>query len=316
MTSQPELTPCGAMFAIFKRHAHISNLELCEMILSSKPLSEGRSPVSRAQDRSWVSRYIVHAPVGTLQERYFSDYGVAASRVLSKLRSSRSNRLANDQIVEMVCGPAGKPLEEALAACHQDVNLYRNALARLAGSAGMGSYERAESVMVLFIAAGCSANVRASVTYALDYANTTCGGGTSTPLHAAVASLHGAEAEHAAAPLGLMPIEGDFVAGDPHWVEPSEQGIELGALCVGDGDITAVGPDVSARHAHLWCNAGGAWFVEDLGSTNGTRIEDGSTGEVRELAAGVPAQLRAGDLLRLGATTTFAIMAGLPGSVG
>lgn len=217
----------------------------------------------------------------------------------------------------MVCGPFGKPLEDALAACHQDVNLYHNALTRLAGSAGMGSYEHAESVMVLFIAAGCSANVRASVTYALDSANTTCAGGTSTPLHVAVAGLSDAdERDVAAAPLGLMSIEGDFVAGYPHWVEPSERGIELGALCVGDGDITAVGSDVSARHARLWCNADGEWFVEDLGSTNGTRIEDGSTGEVRELVAGKPARLRAGDLLGLGAATTFAIMSGLPGTVG
>lgn len=133
----------------------------------------------------------------------------------------------------------------------------------------------------------------------------------------AVAGLSGADERAAAtSSLGLMSIEGDFVAGYPHWVEPSERGIELGALCVGDGDITAVGSDVSARHARLWCNADGEWFVEDLGSTNGTRIEDGSTGEVRELVAGKPARLRAGDLLGLGAATTFAIMSGLPGTVG
>lgn len=66
MASQVELTPCGAMFDIFKRAAHLSHIELCGLVLSSRPLADGRSPQSRAADRSWVSRFIVRAPVGTL----------------------------------------------------------------------------------------------------------------------------------------------------------------------------------------------------------------------------------------------------------
>ena len=73
MASQVELTPCGAMFDIFKRAAHLSHIELCGLVLSSRPLADGRSPQSRAADRSWVSRFIVRAPVGTLQQRYFAD---------------------------------------------------------------------------------------------------------------------------------------------------------------------------------------------------------------------------------------------------
>lgn len=65
MASQTELTPCGAMFDIFKRAARLSHIELCGLVLSSRPLADGRSPQSRAADRSWVSRFIVRAPVGT-----------------------------------------------------------------------------------------------------------------------------------------------------------------------------------------------------------------------------------------------------------
>lgn len=54
MASQVELTPCGAMFDIFKRAAHLSHIELCGLVLSSRPLADGRSPQSRAADRSWV----------------------------------------------------------------------------------------------------------------------------------------------------------------------------------------------------------------------------------------------------------------------
>ena len=43
MASQVELTPCGAMFDIFKRAAHLSHIELCGLVLSSRPLADGRS---------------------------------------------------------------------------------------------------------------------------------------------------------------------------------------------------------------------------------------------------------------------------------
>ena len=43
MASQVELTPCGAMFDIFKRAAHLSHIELCGLVLSSSPLADGRS---------------------------------------------------------------------------------------------------------------------------------------------------------------------------------------------------------------------------------------------------------------------------------
>ena len=46
MASQAELTPCGAMFDIFKRAAHLSHIELCGLVLSSRPLADGRSPQS------------------------------------------------------------------------------------------------------------------------------------------------------------------------------------------------------------------------------------------------------------------------------
>ena len=68
----------------------------------------------------------------------------------------------------MVCGPAGEPMVRALEECHQDTNLYRNALDRLSQAAELMPAERAEAVLVLFVAVGCSADVRSSVNYAID----------------------------------------------------------------------------------------------------------------------------------------------------
>ena len=181
MASQVELTPCGAMFDIFKRAAHLSHIELCGLVLSSRPLADGRSPQSRAADRSWVSRFIVRAPVGTLQQRYFAEYGTSAARIMSQLALRQRNPMDSTAVINMVCGPAGEPMVRALEECHQDTNLYRNALDRLSQAAELMPAERAEAVLVLFVAVGCSADVRSSVNYAIDYAHATCGGGTSTP---------------------------------------------------------------------------------------------------------------------------------------
>lgn len=162
MASQAELTPCGAMFDIFKRAAHLSHIELCGLVLSSRPLADGRSPQSRAADRSWVSRFIVRAPVGTLQERYFADYGTSAARIMSQLALRRRNPMDAAAVTNMVCGPAGEPMVRALEECHQDTNLYRNALERLSQAAELMPAERAEAILVLFVAVGCSADVRSS----------------------------------------------------------------------------------------------------------------------------------------------------------
>ena len=146
MASQAELTPCGAMFDIFKRAAHLSHIELCGLVLSSRPLADGRSPQSRAADRSWVSRFIVRAPVGTLQERYFADYGTSAARIMSQLALRRRNPMDAAAVTNMVCGPAGEPMVRALEECHQDTNLYRNALERLSQAAELMPAERAEAI--------------------------------------------------------------------------------------------------------------------------------------------------------------------------
>ena len=146
MASQVELTPCGAMFDIFKRAAHLSHIELCGLVLSSRPLADGRSPQSRAADRSWVSRFIVRAPVGTLQQRYFAEYGTSAARIMSQLALRQRNPMDSTAVINMVCGPAGEPMVRALEECHQDTNLYRNALDRLSQAAELMPAERAEAI--------------------------------------------------------------------------------------------------------------------------------------------------------------------------
>jgi pSer/pThr/pTyr-binding forkhead associated (FHA) protein len=56
-------------------------------------------------------------------------------------------------------------------------------------------------------------------------------------------------------------------------------------------------PDASRKHAKL-CLRGGAWWLEDLGSTNGTHL--GEFGQSKRIAS--PVELVPGQIFRFGAT--------------
>jgi hypothetical protein len=229
---------------------------------------------------------------------------------MSQLALRQRNPMDSTAVINMVCGPAGEPMVRALEECHQDTNLYRNALDRLSQAAELMPAERAEAVLVLFVAVGCSADVRSSVNYAIDYAHATCGGGTSTPRSLGMSMTAGEREPAPAHPLGLLRVQNSFVVSAPRWIQPSEQGVEIGALATGEGDITDVGDDVSARHAHIWCDAQNIWHVEDLSSTNGTVVVNGATRVCIQVEPGRSAQLNPGDELKLGESTTYAILFG------
>lgn len=266
-----ELTPCGALFETMKRYGGISHKDLARLVLSGRPLADGKSPLSRCDDRTWVSRFIVHAPVGSLQDRYFCDWGVAALRVSARLRSRDGKGLSAEEALSLVTNQGGALMEQALRECHQDLALYRNVLERLARGAGYSVEERSELAMVLFVAAGCSANVKRACAYVLDYVKTVHGGRLET-VPAAVMDQGEQPGEASADPreqaqaLGLLRMVGGLVSGGLHWVQPLSDGVEIGALALGPDDINDVELDVSGHHLRIWCNEAGRWCVQGLGS--------------------------------------------------
>lgn len=275
--TEAHLTPCGALFAAMKKYGGMSYKELASLVLSGKPLADGRSPASRVSDRTWVSRFIVHAPVGSLQDRYFSDFGVSSLRIVARLKAREKRALSSEQILGFIVGDGGTMMKEALSAAHQDVALYDNVLARLIGGAGYTNDERVEIAMTLFVAAGCTANVRAAAQFAVNYARSIHGDNLATTPAATLGDAQEASGRIAGAPfaLGLVRVVDGYVKGSAHWVSPEGDGVEIGALALGEDDITNVGPRVSGRHAHIWCDEEGRWFVEDLGSRNGTVVISG-----------------------------------------
>ena len=319
-----EITPVSVLFDLAKRQCGVSHKELATMLLSGRPLSDGRSPQSRVDDRTWVSRFIVHAPGGTLTDRYFCDYTVGALRLAARMKSRSKRALSGEAILDIVCGEAGRAMDDALRAHGQNPTLYRNMLERIACEGSLSADERAEVALVLLVTAACTADVRRAVAEARDFADTAHGGGLVTPPPTLVAASPDAGLTAADEPprwLGLLRVMNGLVAGAPQWMEPTATGSEIGALALTEGAANEVGPDVSGAHARIWCDETGAWWVEGLDSRHGTVLVSGVSGEEtvvepprgqREGWQPAPIPLAVGDQLRLAASTTFLVIEGYP----
>lgn len=310
--SKRDHTPSEVLFSTLKRKGGIPHQELASLILSTRPLNDGRSPIEHAKDRTWLSHVIVHAPIGAQQERYFLDYGMAATRVMARLRSKRNRSLDAAEILEMLRGESCGEMERALALCHQNPDLYTNYLSRIADQKDLTLNERAKLGLVLFVAAGCSASSKRAVEYVRNYTQTSSGPGTNTPQAMANGTTDGGDGRTKERPqtLGLLRVEDERILGEINWLDPDGRVLTIGALALGDGDVTDVGVDVSAEHAHIWRDDERGWLVEDLGSTNGTRLTDALSGKTVELTPGEPVPLNPGDELTLAGSTTFVVVEG------
>lgn len=323
-----DITPASVLFQLLKQQGGVSHKELAGLILSGRPLSDGRSPQSRIDDRTWVSRFVVHAQPATLTDQYFCDFTVGALRVASRMKSRERRALSSQAIIDMVCGPAGRAMDDALRTHGQDPVPYRNLLARIAAEGGLCADERAEVAMVLLITVALTCDVRRAVAEAQDFARDAYGGRLVTPPMAMARSgegegrTEGSDAAGVLKPvLGLLRVRDGYVTGGPHWLDPGAGGSEVGSLALAEGSVCAVDEDVSARHARIWRAEDGAWYVEGLDSKNGAVLESALTGEtiVVEPPRGQradftpkPQKIAPGDTLTLGATTTFVVIEGLP----
>jgi pSer/pThr/pTyr-binding forkhead associated (FHA) protein len=57
---------------------------------------------------------------------------------------------------------------------------------------------------------------------------------------------------------------------------------------------------VSRRHAEIYQDASGQWFVKDLGSTNGTFLWSSETGQFQKLPPNQPIPIKDGDEVAFG----------------
>ncbi len=308
-------TPGMVLFSTLKKQGAMSYKMTASLVLSGRPLPDGRSPLSRIDDRTWLSRYVVNAPAGTAQPHFFNDFSLSALRIVARLKSPRGKGMTAEEVLTLVTQTAAPAMEQALVAARQDVGPYRNQMSRLLSATDLTVDEQAEAAMVLFLTAGCTADVRRAVEETSSFMRNVHGGGLATPAFALAPQKEVPRRGEASTSLGLLRLVNGYVSGAPQWIAP-ETGAEIGAFVYGDGAITDVGEDVSGQHARVWCEAG-AWFVEGLDSTHGTLVISAADGvqkvvepprSARADFQAQPVEIFPGDQLLLGQSTVFLVL--------
>lgn len=311
-------TPCVVMFETLKDFGGLSYKDLAGIILSDQPVSDGKSPRSRIDDKTWVSRYVVHAPVGSLFERFFADFGTSARAVAARLKSAGGAGKSNAEIASFLCGEAGGQMRRALDECGRDGAIYLNVQRRVSDMSDASAADVVDLLLLHFISAGCLNDARKAADYTLEYAQKVLGVGFKTMLPTVV-DREGDRGDEQVY-LCLFRIKDGRIKGAPYYLNPGEEGTEIGSLSTARYSINDVEDTVSSRHARIWRALDGHWFIEGLESKNGTILVSGA--DRREVVvepprseragfASRPVEIRPSDELVLGRDTVFMVMEGV-----
>lgn len=312
-------TPSHILYADLKAFGHISNHDAAMILLSPTPSANGMSIRGRAgTDRTFLSRDIVHARPGRYGTEAFSSFPRSTlqleSLILSHLKEAGSGPA---QFGRHYRGQAAASMCDSIASAGQDGNLYQNALNRIWAAEQLSDGEKSRLAFMLFVVTGCLGDPLTSIGIVDAYSQSAYADG----LHTMETHI-GRECSSAAAPddgvcLGILRIENGKAMLPIYPLSLEPEGTVIGALAPGAQDVTAVGSDVSARHARIW-RSHGTWWLQGLHSTNGTTLVSGDTREVtivepprsqrepgREYG---PVRISNSDVLRLGASTEFLVM--------
>lgn len=307
-------SPSAVLYAALKE-CGLSNREAATLLLNTNLTFDGRQLQERIDESSQLSRRIVHTMPGEVPASLFGDFThtcpALESRLLDRLAASR--RTAPDQqpwqtLENRLVGSYAPAMERALDACGIDASLYHNMVGYIEQADLPHEEHRARLHLMMLVITGCLGDPKTASDTVVAYATERLGADFHTA-HTITCSDRLDTTPAVELELGLVRVmDGSIKAGSRIWpLDPAGTGI--GLLRDSASDITDVGIDVSRRHARVW-REGGRWLLQDLGSTNGTRVISGSDGT--ETAVGTTpdqaVEIAATDTVCLGATTRFLVM--------
>ena len=299
MVAREQETPREVLFRAMKGEFGISNKELASVIFSDKAVG-GLSPRGRAMDPTRRRREFLE---GTPDELDASWELVAAGGYAEELLARCNRRGGAEAVVGVLAGDAARDLRLALDAANLDGTLYSNMVVRVEGSS-LPLRERALALLLLFVETAVRG--RPGEAIRLVMARERLLGGTelgTLGIQAALAS------PAPAARLALMRCEGSMLYPTRTYpLNEDEPGTVIGSMALEPGDVSDVGTSVSRRHLRIWLSDDGFWRVQDLGSTYGSVLVSGETGE-RVVLGDEPVVLGQSDRLILAASTEFLVVA-------
>lgn len=313
-----EETPSSVLYTDFRQFGGIAHRDTAQIVLNGSALYGGKPLRQRIDDKTFLSREIVHARPHALPPELFSDFAASAQRLCARLIAAYGGGANGcSKVIAHYRGAAARAMAEALETAGIDAAPYHNMVRKIMSLAIEPESDRALLLVMLFVITGCLASPAAAINAIDAFANVAL----SISLDTLVAA-HGATAD-APAPsamphLGLIRLIDGAFRPPIYRLSTAAEGTVLGCLPSGPSTIADVDPDVSRNHARIWCD-GMRWFIADLGSTNGTRVISGADKSLHDLAdsrdprmQGVnvsqPFEISNSDIICLGATTRFLVM--------
>lgn len=310
-------TPSSVMYTDLRQFGGIAHRDTATVLFDGSVSIGGKTLSARIDDRTFLSREIVHAKPGSLHPELFSDFPVAAKKITSRLIAARGGGQAGcSEVIAHYRGAAATCMCDALASNDIDAIPYGNVVRKIMSLHLELESDRALLLVMLFVIVGCLADPRAAIDAIDAFA--------ASELATSLDTLVGDEAPRPQATsaahetrLGLVRLVNGAFRPPIHELSCDPAGTIIGCLPNGPHSIADVDADVSRQHVRIW-REDGRWLVTDLNSTNGTRVISGADksvhiiagpqAESREPSASEPFELRNSDILCLGSTTRFLVM--------
>ncbi len=305
-------TPTSLMYSDLRGFSGLTSRALAELIVSPHARIGGKPVVPRLGEKTFLSRHVVHAVRDELPAH--GDLPLAAQLICTRMvKKHGEGSIA--LVAQRYRGEAARAMGLALAGVGADPNVYANAIARIQQTRGLGTDDRASLLVLLFISAGATWDAGEAARITLGFMENTLGTADTTPAPQVVEPRHGADARREADGLALLRIEGGCAKPPLHVLSREEAGTVIGFMPGPDDAcaITDVGCDVSRRHARIRL-VDGRWLLEDLGSTNGTRLLPGTAPGGARGRSAVPiepgrlVEITNADQVVLGASTRFLVI--------
>ena len=307
-------TPSSYMYSDLRSFGGITNKEAASELLTEQTLCGNDAPRDRINERTFLSRQIVHATPSQVHPEFFGDFHQSAQTITSRIVSNLAKPCAYPEVIEHYGGAAARDMGALLRHYSLDGNLYTNAIRRINASTMSEISDKAVLLVMMFLITGCLANPEVAAKTTRSFMEKKLSFTFSTLKPARAHPDRVVKCADKPTRLGLIRIDNEVACSPIYPLSTSEEGTIIGLLATGSQNINDVDIDVSRKHLRIF-EDGSAWYALGLGSTNGTTLISGADKSItvvepRDSADKQypPVKISHGDTLCLGETTKFLVL--------
>lgn len=307
-------TPSSYMYSDLRSFGGITNKEAASELLTGRTLCSNGAPRDRINERTFLSRQIVHATPSQVHPEFFGDFHQSAQTITSKIVSNLAKPCAYHEVIEHYGGVAAKEMGALLRHYSLDGNLYANVIRRINASPMSETSDKAVLLVMMFLTTGCLADPEIAARTTHSFMEKKLSFTFSTLQPTLAQPKHATKSADSPIKLGLIRIDNEVACSPIYPLSTSEEGTTIGLLATGSNSINDVDIDVSRKHLRIF-EDGSAWYAQGLGSTNGTTLISGADKSITEIEPQgsankkyPPVKISHGDTLCLGKTTRFLVL--------